>query len=263
MIRSVSAVTCFVALVCLGTPSAYSAVVAGDIAIIGFRSDNPDGLTFVVLNSIDDGESINFWDSGFIGGGDESGEGIGGGTWRGTEDAFVWTNNTGSGVAPGTVIAISETTADLGGSSGSLTGLSASGDQIFAGVGDAPDGNPSIFDGNLLYGIDFSGADGWGLGATDSNSSRLPTALIGQNITFPSVDNGQYTGTRTVSSVEQIFTLVSNPANWTTDNASGLTLDSTDFTIRAVPEPSSVAFLGVVGLCLYGWNRRRNRRDHS
>ena len=236
-----------------------AAIVAGDIVIIGFRSDGPDGFSFVAINTLGVGESINFWDSGFIGGGDGSGQGAGGGDWRGTENEFIWSNNTGAAINPGTVVVIDQNVADLGGSAGAMDGLSNSGDQIFAGQGAAPAANPSSFGGTLVYGIDFEGSDGWDATTDNSNDSALPGALGGFNITFAEIDNGQYTGTRTVTSTAQLATLVSNPGNWTTSNASGdITLDSTDFTIVAVPEPSHLAALSV-GVCLFGWRRYRRR----
>ncbi len=241
----------------LAVAPVQAAIVAGDIAIIGFRSDGPDGFSFVAINSLGVGESINFWDSGFIGGGDGSGEGAGGGDWRGSENEFIWTNNTGAAIAAGTVVVVSEDTADLGGSSGNIAGLANSGDQIFAGQGAAPAANPSTYGGTLLYGIDFEGSVGWDATTDNASDSALPSALAAANIAFDEVDNGQYTGTRTVTSSAQLAALVSNPANWTTSDSSGdITLDSTDFVIVAVPEPTHLAALALLGLA-FVWKRKR------
>lgn len=240
--------------------SAQAAVVLGDIAIIGFRSDAPDAFSFVAINPIASGESISFWDSGYIGGGDGTGQGAGGGQWRGTENAFLWTNDTGADVAAGTVIVVTEDAADLGGSSGNLAGLSADGDQIFAGQGAAPDANPTIFDGTLLFGIDFNGNDGWNSTTDSSNDSALPSVLANNNITFAEIDNGQYTGPRQVTSLNQIAALVADTNNWTVANPSSeITLDSTDFVVVAVPEPSSVMLMCVIGLVVA--YRQRFRRS--
>ncbi|QEG22424.1 hypothetical protein MFFC18_23040 [Mariniblastus fucicola] len=36
----------------------------GDISIIGFQSDNPDSVSFVVWQDVAIGDSIDFWDHG-------------------------------------------------------------------------------------------------------------------------------------------------------------------------------------------------------
>ena len=48
----------------------------GDIAIVGYDTDNPDDLTFVVLRDFDAGTIINFTDNGWLSaGGFRPGEG--------------------------------------------------------------------------------------------------------------------------------------------------------------------------------------------
>lgn len=239
---------------------AVADVSLGDIAIIGFRSDTADGFAFVAVSPISNNDAITFWDSGFIGPG--TGE-AGGGNWRGTETSLVWTNNTGAELAAGTVVVVSANTADVGTvSSGSLTGLSTGGDQIFAGFGGtAPSGNPSEYDGTLLYGIHFDGSD-WdapGAGVNSSNESALPTTLANHNLAIPEVDNSQYTGSRTFSNSADLLAAVRDISNWSgnNDGAAFGSLNSTDFSI-AVPEPSSA---GLVALCGLQFLRRRNRRQ--
>ena len=246
----------FVALILLvHSGLTEGAVIRGDIAIIGFASDIPDGISFVALSDIANGEAISFWDSGFIGPG--TGEGAGGGNWRGTESSITWTNDTGSAVSAGTVVVISDSAADLGNvSGGTFTGLSTEGDQVFVGQGTAPSGNPSTFDGTLLFAVDFEGADGWDATTADTNDSALPSALASNNITFSEIDNGQYTGTRTVNSSAQLASLIADTNNWTTSN-SAIVLNSTDFTISGVPEPSGFA---VLALGMMGFSVARRRR---
>ncbi len=51
-------------------PAAKAQLAAGDIAVVAFGSDNPDGFSFVVLNpdGIAAGQTIFFSDDGYNGG---------------------------------------------------------------------------------------------------------------------------------------------------------------------------------------------------
>lgn len=244
-------------------PVAGSLISAGDLTILGYRSDNPDAFAFVTWVDLDSTTSINFWDSGYIGGGDGSGQGAGGGNWRATEGFLTWTS--GVAVAAGSVVVISGNSADIGSTVGSLTGLSTSGDQIFAGqnIVFSPGGNPSTLTGALLFGLDFNDGAGWDATTTNSNDSAQPGALIGNTIAFAHVDNGQYTGSRAGVSVSQLKSLISNSSNWTfSDSGSGFgSLDSTDFSFGSVvPEPTGFS-LFAGGLLLMTAGSRRRRRE--
>lgn len=235
-------------LTLLGT-SARAALVAGDLSIIGFRADATDGIAFVIWSSMSAGESVHFTDAGYFSDG----------TLRDSEDIMSWTAPAG-GVSTGTVVVISSpdtpgaVSVNLGTVTGRLNGMSASGDQVFAGTTAFPDtgdtSSPgSSYSGTLLFGLDFGGTAGWATTATNTNTSALPTALnaVGLNIGFADIDNGQYTGPRTGLTLAQYKTAVSNPANWTTndDGAAFGSLTSTAFTV--VPEPAS-ALLGSLGV---------------
>ena len=176
-----------------------------------------------------------------------------------------WTAPVG-GIVAGTVVVItcpsSVASADVGTTSGSLFGLSASGDQVFMGLSAFPDIGDSTkpgssYSGTLIYGLDFNGAAGWDSDATTANNSALPTALntLYYNFALASVDNGQYTGSRTGSTVEEFKALIHNAANWTVEDAGTTVLNSGDFSI--VPEPASAGLLLAAGL---GFGFRRLRR---
>ena len=121
---------------------------AGDIAIIGFNFDNPDGLSFVLLTDITSGTEIQFTDNGW----QSSGE------FRANEGTFTWT--AASDLTKGTVI-----TPDVSG-----VAFSGSGDQIiaFQGSSDTP---------TFIYTLNSESSGVWQSDETYSNTSALPTGL--------------------------------------------------------------------------------------
>lgn len=132
------------------------ALTAGDIAIIGVNTDNPDELVVVALVDIAEGTQISFTDNAW----NATTE-----TWRGGEGTDVWTCPTG-GLTKGSVVSILP----------SSMALSGSGDQVLAYEGTtAPTSNT---DSTWLYG--FS-TENW-VWADSSTSSDLPTALIGASV---------------------------------------------------------------------------------
>lgn len=107
----------------------------------------------------------------------------------------------------------------------------------------------SAYAGTLLHGLDFNGAAGWDLTATSSGTSALPTALnvLYGNFAIAHIDNAQYTGSRSFASVALAKAAVHNTANWTT-NDDGAAFGSLSSTAFAIPEPSSIILVGVMGL---------------
>lgn len=246
---------------CCASPAWSSLISPGDISLLGFRSDNPDSFAFVLWTAVDDATRLDFFDSGYIGGGDGTGQGAGGGSWRATESLLSWTS--GTHLAAGTVVVVAGNAADVGTTTGSLSALSSTGDQIFAGQGIRflPGGNPSALSGRLLFGLDFNGSAGWDASATSTRTSALPGALLGHNLAFTHADNGQYVGARNGVSVEQLRALVADASNWSFGN-NGATfgrLNSQDFSIGSpVPEPTALTLLLCGMPCLLLPRRRRN-----
>jgi hypothetical protein len=104
-------------------------LAAGDIAIIGYRTDNNDGFTFITLKDIPASEVIYFTDQGWTGS-----------AWYvNSEDHLVWTAP-GTVVNIGTVIHIEEATSNnMQATTGAVSFASgfsgwsmSSGDQIIA-----------------------------------------------------------------------------------------------------------------------------------
>ncbi len=227
-------------------------LAVGDIAILGYRADAPDTYAFVTWVDLNPGTSINFWDSGYDGGGDGTGIGSGGGNWINSENIATWTNTTGSVIPAGTVVVLQDAsggTVDLGTVVGNLSGLSASGDQIFAGQGSFAGASPSTWNGTLIFGFDFGGAAGWDASASSSNTSALPSVLntAAGNIAFAHLDNGQYNGSRTFASIAAAQAAVRDTANYVFDDAgAGATVSSTDFAFVANTAPAVTPATGTL-----------------
>ena len=220
-------------------------LVTGDITLLGFRSDNDDGLSFVTWTNISAGTSIYFTDSGFFNDG----------TVRSSEDLLSWTAPVG-GIAAGKVVvitcpAVGASSADVGTTAGSLNGLSASGDQIFAGtaafIKDGDTTKPgSTYAGTLLYGLHFGGS-AWSADATSTSLSALPNALNSAylNQAVGNMDNGQYTGSRANMTAAQFKAAINNISNWTLEDGGATVLNSTDFSV--IPEPATISLIAFIG----------------
>ncbi|MCK4659054.1 MAG: endonuclease [Phycisphaerae bacterium] len=184
-------------------------VSAGDIAIIGYQSDDPDKLAFVVLEPVEAGEAIRFTDSGWQAGG----------SFRAYEGGIEYT--AASQLSRGTVVSRSNPF-DSGAWSVNNTGvgsggfaLSTAGDQILAFQGDAAS---PVF----VYAT-HAGAGGW-TDATSSNTTALPSGLVdGATAVFiasegDEVDNGYYNGI-TEGTATQLRAAIGDPSNWVTGNS--------------------------------------------
>ena|GEM_PF-439084 len=196
----------------LTTTAGTSVLQAGDIAFIGYGTDDPDKFAFIALTNIAGATQITFTDKG----------------WDGT--SFVTSEQTGiweapvAGVSKGSIIQIEGTTVTGGGTMSSpLSGLSTSGDQILAYQ--LISGSPSF-----IAGISSTG---WiSSGTPTSNQSWLPAPLsiFSSAISFSSeMDNGYYSGPLTLGS-GTANALICNASNWLRDN-----------TIQTFPSPWSFA----------------------
>ena len=217
------------------------ALTAGDVAVIGYRSDDPDGIAFVTWVDLAAGTSLYFTDSGFFSDG----------TLRDSEDIMTWTAPAG-GVSAGTVVTVScpygagtGATADIGTVALKLAGLSTSGDQIFVGSAAFPHNGDtskpgSTYAGILLFGLTTEKAWLTSGELTGTSDSFLPSALSGANVRLTK-NNGQYTGPRTGHSVAEYKAATLNVANWTTEDNGTTVLDSTDFSVAGVPQTPTLS----------------------
>ena len=123
---------------------------AGDLAIVNYNADNPDAISFAVLQPIDSGTMLHFTDNGWLDtGGFRSGEGF-----------FQWMAEQSYGC--GAVI-------DL--DSLAPMALSSSGDQVLVFQG--TQSNPSF-----ITAFNNEGSAVWQSTANSTNSSALPAGLI-------------------------------------------------------------------------------------
>jgi hypothetical protein len=213
----------------------------GDLSILGFNTTNPDEFVFVNWAPIKANMVIKFTDNGFNNAISENATDNG----RGGENFVIWKNNTGADINPGTVIKINGLTTTLGNVvSGGLTAITTT-DQIFAYQGPATTGatpdwfsnlNPTLFSGDMLFGLNIGGTGFITTGTATSSTSYIPTELNvtdGTNAITGSVAGSQYTGTRSaLGAITAYRSLVNNPANWTTATSGTITLNTTGFTIN-------------------------------
>ena len=234
---------------------AQTTLAQGDISIIGFNANSPDGFAFVTWVDLTSNTVIKFTDNGF----NSTSSSNTAGNYREQEQYVIWTNSTGSTIPAGTVITIQANSATAPTASvtniGTITSVTnssngsvatnmsltnTSGDQVFAfqGAG-GPSSNSTTFSGILLFGLDYSGsngtATGWvTTGGINGSTSYLPSDLSGTSQIFlgPNIVAGQYTGPTTgQASLAAYKALVANPANWTTVGATGTVTFSTSTAI--------------------------------
>uniref|UniRef100_UPI003A8D8877 SprB repeat-containing protein n=1 Tax=Flavobacterium alkalisoli TaxID=2602769 RepID=UPI003A8D8877 len=193
---------------------------AGDIAFIGYNTDDPDGFSFITLKEIPAGETIYFSEQG----------------WSGTawlpnaETHLQWT--TSFSLSSGTIVSIIETSTDTftvtGGGSVSIvvnSGFSlVAGDQVLAyqsSSGPAP-ASPIFIAG--VHGdynsTNYNSTTHWNATTVNGGSeSVVPTGLInGVNCVslFPGVteiNNAKYNGTLT-GTANDIRASINNYLNW-------------------------------------------------
>jgi hypothetical protein len=179
----------------LSLPARGQSLSAGDIAIIGVNSDNPDAFGFVALVDIPAGEVIGFTDHGWQASG----------SFRANEDELFYTLS--STIPRGSVVVIDD--------SGGAPQFSASGDQLIAFQG-------SVSNPTMIYAVNFEGS-GWQSDATSSNTSAIPSGLVNVQtaVAVDECDNIAYGGTTSGTKAE-LLSAIGDKQNWACDNASRL-----------------------------------------
>lgn len=212
---------------------AQTSLNPGDVQLTGFRSDDPDGFSFVNWVPLDDSTIVSFTDNGWA-----ATDSLG--FSNTSESMCTWMNTTGHTLAIGTNIVVvcsgGGCTASLGSVTGSMGGLSVSGDQIFAFQG-------TLAQSYLIDGLNFDGT-GWAPDRTNSNNSALPSVLAqaGAHTAVPEFDNGEYSGARTGWNTNGYKGLIRDPLQWTLENDGVLlpALSAVSFSLGSgpLPEPS-------------------------
>ncbi|MDY7021431.1 MAG: endonuclease/exonuclease/phosphatase, partial [Cyanobacteriota bacterium] len=129
---------------------------AGDIAIIGVNTDNPDSFNFVPLTDINAGTEIFFTDNGVFSDG----------TFRANEGIVKYTAP--SALSAGTVVEFTGISGDFTEEDAGFA-LSASGDQVIAYQGTSA--SP-----NFVYAVQTNSTE-FQTTASSSNDSALPPGL--------------------------------------------------------------------------------------
>lgn len=162
-------------------------LTVGDIAILGYNTDDPDQVVFVPLVDLSAGTVIYFTDNAWSGTALASNEG-------------TYTYTAASTVTKGTTVTLSTTGMSL----------SNSGDQILAYQGSAA--SPTF-----IYGLS---SNSWiTSGSTTTTTSYKPSTLTSGStaISFTTErDNGYFNVTTNINSKNDLLLGFANTANWTT-----------------------------------------------
>ena len=203
------------------TSLAQTTLTVGDIAIIGFNTDDPDQFLFVPLVDLSAGTQIKFTDNGWNGSALTTNEGT-----------FTWTAS--SAINKGTIVSVNPTAIAFG----------TSGDQIFAYQGAA---NAPVF----IFGLT---TNNWVTGNISASTSRRPSALsVGSTaIAFSNeIDNGFYNQVSNTGTKAQHLANIANVSKWTRSNNRYSSFPSWTFTfdgavnLEPAANPSNLVFSGV------------------
>ncbi|MDO6800989.1 hypothetical protein Q4595_00880 [Wenyingzhuangia sp. 1_MG-2023] len=196
----------------------------GDIAFIGFNADGDKDFAIVTLAELPANTIIYFTDA------EPNSDGTG---LDSTSEGVLDWNVGASVVDAGTVVVFTDIEALLTASVGTIVdssddlgfNISASGDNIFATLGNPATGNVTKW----LAGIENRNTgQGTNFAITGLNTTST-YVVIGDTA---SKDGGKYTGVRTANTVAGYRTLIVNEINWTTSTGEGETIlpfDTTDF----------------------------------
>jgi hypothetical protein len=267
---------------------AQSAIVMGDIAIVGANSEGDGSIAILALNDIAGGQTIGFTDNAWVGTG----------FYTGSDpenpinpEGYLFYTVGATGLTAGSVVVFNSSGIIVGDMDGSIladgnfaiendpwaagfgTSEGLDFDQIiaFTGPTSAPD---------FLYALNFGNATtGWTFDEyiAPLSTSDYPTGLT-EGTTSVSVVNNTwdvdetssqfdtqdagnlvYTGSMTVGTPAQLLAAFGNPNNWSVFSGAGdESQDLTNMSFEVIPEPTTYALLlGMLSLGLITLRRRR------
>ncbi len=232
--------------------SAFGALVAGDIAIVGFQASGVggDSISFVSLVELAAGTTLYFTDNGWTGTAFRGVTAIDG---DGNENLMRWTAvNT---IAAGTIIGSKSTSADYLWTTTGLVGagtaayaqlsLSSTGEQVTVLEGTVAT-NPLFSDFTALY--NFDNTTSYENATTSGTGSLAPGLVQGTSaVLLSSVLNSAQFNVSTLASGtrEEWLAAIGNSANWTMGTG---TADSPSGAISIVPAPGALALIACAGL---------------
>jgi len=204
---------------------AQTTLSLGDIQTLGVTSDANDSFTFVIWLDIAANTVIRFMDQSFT----NQTNGV-----LGTENDMSLSFSTA--LSAGTVVRVEDTGLTLvnggafaGTKTGSLSGISSSGDQVLIYQGTAMGSGTDFSGRTLLHGFNIADTSWITTGTATSNISYLPTAINGldRNLDSGNFDNAQYSGTRAGMTTAAYRASIGNIANYTqSDTRFDLTTDA-------------------------------------
>ena len=242
--------------------TASAALVAGDIALVGYQASGltTDSFSFASLVNVDAGTVLYFTDNGFTTG---SGfRGVSATDNDGNEGLVKYTVGA-NGLAAGQVVSsLSTNTANgawtlsglifgttVGSGSYAPLNFSSTGEQFT--VFQSSNAQPMLSGYTALYNFDNTGAYE---AATTSGTGQLAPGLVGGTsaILLPSPTganfaNFNFSAFSGAADRATWLARMGNSANWTTSAATTDVGDGS-FSVGAVPTPGAVALLGLAGL---------------
>ena len=242
--------------------SSFGALIAGDVAIVGFQASGvtTDSVAFVTFVDLAPGTVLYFTDNGWTG---SAFRGVSATDGDGNENLMRFTVvNT---IVAGTIIGSKTTSADYAWTLSGLVGpgtsayaqlsLSSTGEQVTI-LESTNLANPIFSDFTALYNFDNTSTYET---ATSSSTGSLPTGLVQGTsaVLLASALNSAPFNLNTLTSGTQAEWLaaIGNAANWTTGTG---TADAGSGFINVVPAPGALALLACAGMA--GSRRRRSAR---
>ena len=242
--------------------SSFGALIAGDVAIVGFQASGvpTDSVAFVTFVDLAPGTVLYFTDNGWTG---SAFRGVSATDGDGNENLMRFTVvNT---IVAGTIIGSKTTSADYAWTLSGLVGpgtsayaqlsLSSTGEQVTI-LESTNLANPIFSDFTALYNFDNTSTYET---ATSSSTGSLPTGLVQGTsaVLLTSALNSATFNLNTLTSGTQAEWLaaIGNAANWTTGTG---TADAGSGFINVVPAPGALALLACAGMA--GSRRRRSAR---
>ncbi len=242
--------------------SSFGALIAGDVAIVGFQASGvtTDSVSFVTFVDLAPGTVLYFTDNGWTG---TAFRGVSATDGDGNENLMRFTVvNT---IVAGTIIGSRTTSADYAWTLSGLVGpgtsayaqlsLSSTGEQVTI-LESTNLANPIFSDFTALYNFDNTSAYE---AATSSSTGSLPTGLkqgTSAVLLTSALNSATFNlGTLTSGTQAEWLAAIGNAANWTTGTG---TADAGSGFINVVPAPGALALLACAGMA--GSRRRRSAR---
>ena len=242
--------------------SSFGALIAGDVAIVGFQASGvtTDSVSFVTFVDLAPGTVLYFTDNGWTG---SAFRGVSATDGDGNENLMRFTVvNT---IVAGTIIGSRTTSADYAWTLSGLVGpgtsayaqlsLSSTGEQVTI-LESTNLANPIFSDFTALYNFDNTSA--YEVATSASTGSLAPGLVQGTSaVLLTSAANSALFNLNTLTSGTQAEWLaaIGNAANWTTGTG---TADAGSGFINVVPAPGALALLACAGMA--GSRRRRSAR---